>query len=93
MKYYIRYDWQATIQGMKGGLNTRGFTQFGERYPKFGQRIDMQREENDLGWEKMKDKVREIARVEFGERDIHNFDGEYLSGIVLMEDNGVLKPL
>lgn len=78
----IRYDWLATPNGYRGGLNNFGVTSYGAKYPKFGQRTEFSELLTDT-WENLKQKTREIAEIEF--KPIHPYDGEYISGLVLIE--------
>jgi hypothetical protein len=73
MKYLIRFDWQATREGIRGGLNT--------------QHTDWEPFEAD-NWEAAKTIVGfrpEISRLI---KPVHQFDGEYLMSIVVLEDKG-----
>lgn len=72
MKAKIRFDWQATREGIRGGLGGR-----------FGQRTEFS-EQIEGEWDEMKAAARKIAESKF--KPVHQFDGEYLSGIVLVED-------
>lgn len=77
MKYLVRFDWQATRQGMLGGVNNEGIS---------GQRTEFESLEAS-SWEEAKQIVGSRNEVQFRlDNPVHAFDGEYLTGVVLMED-------
>ena len=77
MKYLVRFDWQATHQGRLGGLNHDNPA---------GQRTEFESLES-RNWEEAKAIVgsrNEVVRRL--DNPVHEFDGEFLTGVVLMED-------
>lgn len=77
MKYLVRFDWQATWQGWLGGLNNDN---------PIGQRTEFEPLEAQ-DWETAKRIVGSRNEVLIRlDKPVHPFDGEYLTGVVLMED-------
>jgi hypothetical protein len=77
MKFLIRFDWQATQAGFQGGLNNDN---------PFGQRTEFEPLEAK-DWDEAKRVVGLRNEVRFKlNKPVHRFDGEYLTGIVVMED-------
>ena len=77
MKYLVRFDWQATPQGFRSGLNSE--------HP-WGQRTEFEPLEAQ-NWESAKQSVRACNEVRHDlNKPVHPFDGEFLTSVVVMED-------
>lgn len=82
VKYKIRKDWQATRQGMLGGLNITEYNDMGNPYPTFGQRTEFSDIKEDT-WENAVGEGRKLANQLL--KNPHPYDGEYIQGIVVVE--------